>query len=161
MPHDITLEVAGARVTLPAATLTSLWLERVRGGDARGTVPPPKIGSTFPDQHGIYAGLIAGTDELGGDAHLVVLAGDRGDLTWPEALAWAESVGGRLPTRREQAILFGNVPQLFENAWYWSSEQYAGDDESAWIQAFDLGLQSSTHKASRCRARAVRRVPIR
>ena len=35
MPHDITLEVAGARVTLPAATLTSLWLERVRGGDAR------------------------------------------------------------------------------------------------------------------------------
>ncbi len=160
MPHDITLEVAGARVTLPAATLTSLWLERVRGGDARGTVPPPKIGSTFPDQHGIYAGLIAGTDELGGDAHLVVLAGDRDDLTWPKALAWAASVGGRLPTRREQAILFGNVPQLFEKVWYWSSEQYAGDAEYAWFQTFLNGYQDSLHKASRCRARAVRSIPI-
>ena len=161
MPHDITLEVAGARVTLPAATLTSLWLERVRGGDARGTVPPPKIGSTFPDQHGIYAGLIAGTDELGGDAHLVVLAGDRDDLTWPEALAWAESVGGRLPTRREQAILFGNVPQLFEKTWYWSDEQFAGYDECAWAQHFLFGHQSDLREDYECRARAVRRVPIR
>ena len=160
MPHDITLEVAGARVTLPAATLTNLWLERVRAGDARGTLSPPKIGSTFPGQPGIYAGLIAGTDELGGDAHLVVLAGDRDDLTWPEALAWAESVGGRLPTRREQAILFGNVPQLFEKAWYWSSEQYAGDAEFAWFQDFLNGTQGYRPKASRCRARAVRSIPI-
>ena len=82
-------------------------------------------------------------------------------LTWPEALAWAESVGGRLPTRREQAILFGNVPQLFENAWYWSSEQYAGSAEYAWRQFFSNGGQVDDPKASRCRARAVRRVPIR
>ena len=69
--------------------------------DARVTLP--KIGTAFPGQPGIYAGLIAGGAETGSDAHLIVLDGDRGNLTWPKALDWAESVGGRLPTRREQA----------------------------------------------------------
>lgn len=40
MPQDITLDVAGARVTLPAKTITDLWLERVKGAMAARQYTP-------------------------------------------------------------------------------------------------------------------------
>ena len=160
MTQDITLDVAGARVTLPAKTLTDLWLERVKGAPAARVPAYPKIGHAFPGETGIYAGLVAGDDNFAGDYHLIVLDGDRGGIKWADAKTWAESIGGSLPLRKEQAVMFGNVPQLFEKAWYWSSEQYAGLDEYAWVQSFGYGSQFLTLKDSECRARAVRRIPI-
>ena len=65
MTQDITLDVAGARVTLPAATLTNLWLERVRGEKRPVPLSLPKIGFAFPDVPGIYAGLVVGDDKFG------------------------------------------------------------------------------------------------
>lgn len=156
--NEITLNVEGARVTLPADTLTKLWLERVRADAPPRPRGYPKIGAAFHGVPGIYAGLIAGDDQFDADRHLVVLDGDREDCTWQEAREWAESLGGRLPTRREQAVMFGNTPQLFEKAWYWSGETHASDPDYAWCQSFNFGTQSYGRKGFRCRARAVRTI---
>ena len=48
----------------------------------------------------------------------------------------------------------------FASSWYWTSTQYAGYDEYAWIQSFYDGSQGYDLKDDRYRARAVRRMPI-
>nr|WP_294864388.1 DUF1566 domain-containing protein [uncultured Pseudogulbenkiania sp.] len=60
-----------------------------------------------------------------------------------------------LPARREAALCYANVPELFEKAWHWTSTQYS--PYYAWIQYFNAGNQYDTHKATELRARAVRR----
>jgi len=61
-----------------------------------------------------------------------------------------------LPARRELRLCWVNVPELFADAWYWSSTQYSPN--LAWIQDFDDGYQYDVHKDYEYRARAVRRV---
>ncbi|MFZ6755790.1 DUF1566 domain-containing protein [Undibacterium sp. Ji50W] len=108
----------------------------------------------------IYAGLILGKDGQP-DYHLALLPAKPDDkLNWEAAKAWAESVGGDLPTRREQSLLFANVKEHFEAAWYWSNEQYAGIPDYAWMQGFGTGLQFTLSKSCTYRARAVRRLII-
>ena len=64
-----------------------------------------------------------------------------------------------LPARRELRLCWVNVPELFEDGWYWSSTQYSAD--LAWYQYFDDGLQYfSLVKANKGRARAVRRLLV-
>ena len=93
--------------------------------------------------------------------HLVVLLpGELKKGTWKGAVAWAKKQGGELPTRREQSLLFANLKDSFESAWYWSSEQSASDAESAWGQYFFNGLQDYTLKSVELRARAVRRLTL-
>ena len=138
----------------------------------RRTEPPvappvqlPKIGAPWPGQGGIYAGLVRG-DEGEPDYHLIVAEPAVDNLTWKDAGAWARGlqVGTHtdydLPMRKEQAVMYGNVPQLFEREWYWSCEQYAGGAASAWCQDFDYGNQSYYHEISQLRARAVRRLTL-
>ena len=61
-----------------------------------------------------------------------------------------------LPARRELALCYATVPELFERSgWYWSSTQYSA--YGAWTQAFGDGGQSLCHKLDALRARAVRR----
>ncbi len=78
------------------------------------------------------------------------------------AAEWAASLeadGHRdfyLPARREQRLCWVNVPELFAEAWYWSSTQYS--PYGAWIQDFVDGYQNGVHKGLEHRARAVRRV---
>lgn len=107
----------------------------------------------------IYAGLIlndAGTPSH----HLVLLPGDHEDTPWQAAVDWAKSIGGELPTRREQSLLFANSKQHFERNWYWSDEQYASEPSYAWCQYFNFGTQFTSHVGHQCRARAVRRLVI-
>lgn len=101
-----------------------------------------------------YAGVIL---DPAGDYHLILLDGDV-EMNHAEATAWAESVGGALPTRREQALLFTNLPSEFKSDWYWSSEQRASLPDCAWMQLFCNGNQSYGRKSRQARARAVRRV---
>ena len=109
--------------------------------------------------YGIYAGVARGyNDEL--DGILEVLEEAPKAMAWDDAKKWAAEAGGRLPTRKEQALLFANVPELFKEEAYWSSEPYAGNESSAWSQYFDLGSQGSLRKGGKLRARAVRRLPI-
>ena len=118
---------------------------------------PAAIGAAFSG--GIYAGIIRGVDGAP-DQHLVLVEGEGVDLSWDAAGAWAESVGGSLPTRAEQALLFANLKDQFKSDWYWSGEQYGPSSSGAWRQTFGNGGQYSLHKSYEGRARAVRRLPI-
>lgn len=106
-----------------------------------------------------YAGLIL--DDNGAPSHhVVLLPGDADEVTWDEAKAFAEAAGGELPTRREQALLYSNLKDQFEQRYYWSGEQHAGNSDYAWDQYFDDGTQDNIHKSASLRARAVRRLTI-
>jgi hypothetical protein len=103
------------------------------------------------------------------DYHLILAdwAEDTKTRNWKSAKAWASALIGSdkhadygLPTLREQAILFGNLKDLFKTDGYWSSEILAGDDASAWCQLFHNGDQDDDPEDNELRARAVRRVPI-
>ena len=50
--------------------------------------------------------------------------------------------------------------ESFEEAWYWTSTQYAGLSGNAWLQYFTGGNQTSNHKNDEFRARAVRRLLV-
>lgn len=50
--------------------------------------------------------------------------------------------------------------EAFEERWYWSSTQYAGDSGYAWGQGFCYGGQYGTLKDSKGRCRAVRRLKV-
>ena len=107
----------------------------------------------------LYAGLILGKDGSQ-DFHLILLPGQANDVTWPDATKWAQTIGGELPTRREQSLLFANLKDQFEWRWYWSGETHASDSGCAWGQYFDIGGQGDSHKDLKFRARAVRRIYI-
>src|SRR4051812_18107135 len=105
-----------------------------------------------------YAGLILGK-EGAPDYHLILLPGDAADVSWPTAREWATSLGGDLPTRRDLALLFANMREQFERAWYWSSEHHETRAQLVWGQNFASGIQTVYGRPFRGRARAVRRVP--
>jgi hypothetical protein len=117
----------------------------------------------FMDQHlqpdEVYAGLLLGADGAP-DQHIFLLPGQAEDVSWDDAQKWAEAVGGALPTRREQSLLFANLKGEFEARWYWSCEQHAAYEAYAWYQYFGNGYQGNTHKTYGGRARAVRRLAI-
>lgn len=125
-------------------------------------LPPPMTGSTFPLAAGeVYAGLSRDPD-TGAWHHLILLpATTDKDLTWKEAIDWAKSVGGELPTRMESALLYANARgQIDDSYWHWTATPYGGAERCAWLQTFDNGHQGSGLKGGSHRARAVRRVPV-
>jgi hypothetical protein len=105
----------------------------------------------------VYAGILLKDGQP--THHLILLPGDD-HKPWADAVAWAKKKGGILPTRKEQALLFANAADKFEQRWYWSSEEYAGNADCAWIQRFSNGNQIIIHKSLDYRCRAVRRVAI-
>lgn len=113
---------------------------------------------TLPDlaEGEIYAGILV-KDGVP-NHHLVLLPGEAESVTWDQAGEWAASIGGELPTRKEQALLFANAADCFQSRWYWSGEQYSR--YYAWFQYFSNGCQDDYDKGYEARARAVRRVPI-
>ena len=106
----------------------------------------------------IYAGAIINPDGTG--HHAILLPGDNDDASWDKQMEWAASIGGDLPDRVEQALMYKNLPDQFEKEWYWSNTQHASDSDSAWGQFFSDGYQSYGHKDHEHRARAVRRSVI-
>lgn len=111
----------------------------------------------------LYAGLSRNPD-TGAWHHLVLLpATTDKDLNWHEAISWAKSVGGELPTRDESALLYANArDKIDEDYWYWTGTEVASLPSRAWGQYFDgSGYQSTGLKVTHDRARAVRRVRIK
>ncbi|RQZ17265.1 DUF1566 domain-containing protein [Burkholderia sp. Bp9031] len=104
----------------------------------------------------IYVGAIG--DKNGDFHHVILLPGDNAAAPWKDQIAWAKSIGGDLPTRVEQALLFANCRDSFERDWYWSNEP--DGDRWAWYQYFSYGTQYGSQQRSQLRARAVRRLPI-
>lgn len=123
----------------------------------------PRIGEVWESQGGIYAGTVRG-DEGQPDYHLVLHKDERESIQWQPAMDWAAALeldghqDFKLPTRREQAILYGNLKDQFKPEWHWSCEQPASGPGYAWMQYFDNGIQYTGRKDSNYRARAVRRV---
>jgi hypothetical protein len=114
-----------------------------------------------PGEH--YAGLIVGKD---GEPsyHLVLVPGQADDISWDKAMEWAGNQGSdyiaSLPTRREQALLYANLKEQFEERAYWSCEAHESESGWAWCQYFFYGGQTNGRKHYELRARAVRRLII-
>ena len=106
----------------------------------------------------IYVGAIG--DTAGDVHHIILLPGDNDDATFEAQMDWAKSIGGDLPTRVEQAMLWANHRDQFQKDWYWSNETHHSDSGYAWYQTFNDGRQSYGRKRGELRARAVRRLPI-
>jgi hypothetical protein len=107
-----------------------------------------------------YAGVVIGKD---GESsyHLVLLPEDKEGGKWQAAMDWAKSIGGELPTRREQSLLYANLKEEFQESYYWSGVSHASTGDYAWCQYFLTGYQDYYDKDYYyCRARAVRRLVI-
>ena len=157
----VTLEIAGAELTINAELITSMLLERLRATRSPPTTKLPAIGSTS-SRGDIYAGIARGNDSER-DYHLWLCPENPSErMAWADAVKWADNLGAHasVPSRAEQALLFANLKDQFERECYWSSAQYAGNDECAWYQNFNDGYQSRNRKGSQLRVRAVRRLLI-
>ncbi len=109
-----------------------------------------------PGEH--YAGMVLHPD---GHLmhHLVLMAANPGKkLEWQEAMEWAKRIGGELPTRQEQALLYANCKPHLKPEWHWSSETHADDASYAWSCYFGNGYQGHDHKSYDGCAVAVRRI---
>ncbi len=121
----------------------------------------PTIGTRIGDD--AFVGI---TKSAIGDIALFVNLALHESADWEKAQALAADLSSTdhpagtysLPTRKEQALLFANAAEHFEERWYWSSEQSSAG--YAWIQGFGLGLQHDARKALAYRVRAVRRLVI-
>jgi hypothetical protein len=106
----------------------------------------------------IYAGAIINPDSTG--HHAILLPGDNDDASWDKQMEWAASIGGDLPDRVEQTLLYKHLPDQFKKDWYWSNTQHASASDCVWYQNFRGGYQLSDRENNELRARAVRRSPI-
>jgi len=114
-------------------------------------IPKLKDGET-------YAGAIINPDGTG--HHIILLDGDNDNADWNTQMEWAKSIGGDLPDRVEQSMLFAHLKDRFKDTWYWSNTQHAANADYAWFQNFDYGTQDYDYEYYSLRARAVRRVAI-
>ncbi len=106
---------------------------------------------------GTFIGLTTSKD---GKHYAVTLLADKpeGELTWKKAIAWADSVGGTLPTRPVAALAFATANDQFEPTWHWTADEY--DGSYAWYQVFSTGYQNCSLKYGELRARAVRLIQL-
>ncbi|HRH29639.1 MAG TPA: DUF1566 domain-containing protein [Aquabacterium sp.] len=102
-----------------------------------------------------YAGLVLHPDGTPSH-HLILLPDQAVDVNWQDATAWAAKIGGELPSRQEQSLLFANLKNEFLLRTYWSREEHSKG--SAWFQGFCYGTQSSNGHYGEFCARAVRRL---
>lgn len=159
----------GITVQIEDAEVIKLALERLSAEPGRVVMPTamilPKIGTPWPGQGGVYAGIARSIDGQR-DYHLIVGPEYDGEVKWEPAVKWAaelEVEGHRdfaLPRRKEQALCFANVPELFKPEGYWSCEHHASIISYAWCQDFSYGGQSFWHKVINLRARTVRSLII-
>jgi hypothetical protein len=161
----------GIVISVADQVIEQLVLERLQSQELAAevaTIQPgvlPRIGAEIAELGGVFAGVVRGAEGQS-DYYLIVGPEAPSKLEWRAANEWADTVEHlgfadfTIFSRREQAICFGNVPELFQKEWYWSSEQPAAYSNFAWAQFFLYGYQGYYFKDDDYRARAVRRVPI-
>ena len=167
--EPVTLEIAGADVSLSAETITEMWLDKLQRGAAAASFhlvdDLPLIGEEWPEQGGIFIGIARGRN--GARQYPLILGPEmEAARDFEEAMKWAKGlkVGKysdfRLPFRPEQALCFANVPEHFKKEWHWSCEQHASNPDFAWLQNFGYGGQGYNRQSDGSRARAVRQVLV-
>ncbi len=109
-----------------------------------------------PDER--YAGPVL--DDAGQLKHHLILLPARPAqrAPWQAQMDWAASVGGHLPDRQEQALLYANCKDALPPAWCWSSQEHEEDASFAWVCYFYTGYQGYFHKSDEGSAVAVRRL---
>jgi hypothetical protein len=101
---------------------------------------------------------LCGIVDANGDVtHTILLPGDNDDASQETQFAWAQSLGGDLPNRIEQAVMFAKFRDRFQRDAYWSNESCDWNASYAWCQDFDSGPQHYGPKSAALRAVAVRR----
>jgi hypothetical protein len=122
-------------------------------------VPPTEV-SSFTGEWGGY-----GTDEPGaksdfdGLANTIALCDSTVDHPAAQRCRQLVHEGHNdfyLPAKREGAVLYANVPELFEKVWHYTSTQCS--PIIAWGQYFADGYQDYADKYDAGRFRAVRRL---
>ena len=109
-----------------------------------------------PGEH--YAGAVL--DEQGHVKHHLVLMAAKpdGELAWQAAMDWAAAVGGALPTRQEQALLYANCKPHLEADWHWTNEPEGSS--CAWHCNVYNGIQNYINRSAVGCAVAVRLIPL-
>jgi hypothetical protein len=79
-------------------------------------------------------------------------------MPWEKAMAWAQEVGGQLPSRAIAALLFSVAKELFEPDWHWTNEP--DGSAYAWGCYFLNGSQFYYTQRSKGCAVAVRLIPL-
>ena len=161
MTQETTLELPGAKLTVPTEDLFRAWMrERV----ALPAAPAPEKLQTILqlpmlDDGEVYLGAFLSADGSH-QHHTVLLPFDRDDAHWDTQMAWAKGEGFDLPNRLELLMMWSTMRKRFQEAAYWSNETHESDSSYAWYQTFSLGDQYDLHKSAAVRAVAVRRLPI-
>lgn len=151
---------------MPAPTLAALQADfqalgaRLAAFEAQAKVSAAfPITVTYPDlnegEHFLSAVIRAD-----GRKEITILLPGSFQGTWQASMDWAKSLGGDLPSRVEQALLYADMKDEFEEAYYWSNQTYESADAYAWYQSFNYGSQLYGRKDNSIRARAVRRLVI-
>lgn len=123
----------------------------------------PALGAEL--EGGIFSGITTLKD---GTHAAVILLPNKAQkrMTWKKATAWAEEVGGQLPSRPVAALLYANAKPHLDPAWHWTSDtldQDTGDDSDAsyaWLCNFSRGYQGNYRKSDEGAARAVRLIHL-
>jgi hypothetical protein len=153
MNEIATLECGEIKVSAPLPRIERLIAGLFHADEQ--TLAAKTVSGVVLHEGEVYAGLVFDAETGDPSHHLVLLPGEVTG-NWQQSLDWAQSIGGHLPTRQEQAFLRAQLNRLFEPAWYWSGEQYSSD--YAWVQDFYDGSTDYGRKDYEARARAVRRV---
>lgn len=93
------------------------------------------------------------------DHHVVLMPYRSDPLPLHDALIWARSVGGELPSTRELSLIAANAKGQLKEDWFWSWELH--DGAQAWAQHCGSGKQAVMLKKYGACACAVRRVSAR
>ena len=156
-----TLELPGAKLTVPTEDLFRAWMrERV----ALPAPPAPEQLQTILqlpmlDDGEVYLGAFVSADGQH-QHHTILLPFDRDDAPWNEQMAWAQGEGFDLPSRLELLMMWSTMRDRLQKTWYWSNESHPQDSAVAWGQSFGDGGQDYDLKSAALRAVAVRRSPI-
>ena len=144
---------------------TTALAAALSSAETGGSVPP-RIGEVWPEQGGIYAGVVAG-EEGAADAYLIFAENQISDeFTWQAGLDFARActAGGfndwQVASRWESPVLYAHLHNRIQHAWHWTRTQDAGGSDWAWFQHFGDGLQYYDRKSNEYPALLVRRVPI-
>ena len=147
----ITVDPIAAQEIVRRHLLGDMWPLPVTG--AAAAILPPRLNDGEK-----YAGFYMA--EGGKLTHVILLPGEKKDVSWKDALSWAKDQDGDLPNRMEALLLWTNLRDEFQREVYWTNEQVAGASFCAWYQGFSHGGQGNWLKDYEFMARAVRRVAI-
>ncbi|MGB4810991.1 MAG: hypothetical protein WBP13_00705 [Methylophilaceae bacterium] len=154
MQNKITLsEIKAAQATLAD------MIAKFEANNVVEDMFPINIGFPQLNANEKWLGVVVSANGLKKE-HIILLPEDKDEINWQDAMQWAESIGGHLPDRVEQALLFKCLKDEFEEEAYWSCEELTSRTEWAWCQGFDNGYQDYDIKDFKLRARAVRRVSV-